>query len=75
MTIWYLKFQIYINNKNNFNIYVIYVIYVLYIYNEDLKKPGIFEKFLDFARSHSIVIRGSLVRHHALPAFLDLNGV
>ena len=47
----------------------------IYIYNEDLKKPGIFEKFLDFARSHSIVIRGSLVRHHALPAFLDLNGV
>ena len=66
MTIWYLKFQIYINNKNNFNIY---------IYNEDLKKAGVFEKFLDFARSHSIVIRGSLVRHHALPAFLDLNGV
>ena len=43
------------------------------------KKAGRFEKLLSFARSHSIVTRGSVSLSpaqpdHILPAFLNLNG-
>ena len=39
------------------------------------KKAGRYEILLGFARSHSVVTRGSTPPHHILPAFLNLNGM